>query len=105
VVRELLTPFKAETWASQRGDLPRYAEAAPDQFLDILESDLDSDDPKILALLKPASSQLFGGGCPRQPQIPIQIVDAPNSGERGTEKSGSRNDHPIISRDWVAIAH
>jgi hypothetical protein len=65
VVRELLTPFKAETWASQRGDLPRYAEAAPDQFLDILESDLDSDDPKILALLTPASSQLFGGGCPR----------------------------------------
>jgi addiction module HigA family antidote len=65
VVRELLTPFNAETWASQRSDLPRYAEAAPEQFLDILESDLESDDPKILSLLKPASTQLFGGGCPR----------------------------------------
>ncbi len=65
VVRDLLTPFKAETWASQRSDLPRYAEAAPDQFLDILENDLDSEDPKIVSLLKPASSELFGGGCPR----------------------------------------
>jgi addiction module HigA family antidote len=65
LVRELLTPFKAETWASQRSDLPRYAEAAPDQFLDILEADLDSADPKILSLLKPAGSALFGGGCQR----------------------------------------
>jgi addiction module HigA family antidote len=65
IVRELLTPFNAETWASQRSDLPRYAEGAPDQFLDILEGDLKSDDPKILSLLKPVSSTLFGGGCPR----------------------------------------
>jgi addiction module HigA family antidote len=64
-VRELLMPFAAETWASQRGDLPRYAEAAPDLFLEIVEQDLKSDDPKILSLLKPASSQMFGGGCPR----------------------------------------
>lgn len=65
LVQELLTPFKAETWASQRSDLPRYAEAAPDQFLEILEADLDGADPKILSLLKPTSSALFGGGCPR----------------------------------------
>jgi hypothetical protein len=65
IVSELLTPFNPETWASQRSDLPRYAEAAPDQFLDILEGDLESDDPKILSLLRPASSDLFGGGCPR----------------------------------------
>jgi addiction module HigA family antidote len=65
IVRELLTPFSADTWASQRGDLPRYAEAAPDEFLDILETDLKSSDPKILSLLKPASSDFFGGGCPR----------------------------------------
>ena len=65
IVRELLTPFNAETWASQRSDLPRYAEAAPDEFLNILESDLRSSDPKILSLLKPASTELFGGGCPR----------------------------------------
>ena len=65
IVRELLTPFNAETWASERSDLPRYAEAAPDEFLNILESDLRSSDPKILSLLKPASTELFGGGCPR----------------------------------------
>jgi hypothetical protein len=64
-VRELLMPFAAETWASQKSDLPLYAEAAPDLFLDIVEQDLQSDDPKILALLKPASSEFFGGGCPR----------------------------------------
>jgi addiction module HigA family antidote len=65
IVRELLTPFNAETWASQRSDLPRYAEIAPDQFLDIVDTDLRSNDPKIVSLLKPASAGLFGGGCPR----------------------------------------
>lgn len=64
-IRELLTPFAAETWASQRGDLPRYAEAAPDLFLNIVTQDLKSSDPQILALLKPASTEIFGGGCPR----------------------------------------
>jgi addiction module HigA family antidote len=64
-VRGLLTPFAAETWASQKSDLPLYAEAAPDLFLDIIEQDLQTDDPKILSLLKPASTDIFGGGCPR----------------------------------------
>ncbi len=64
-VRELLTPFAAETWASQRSDLPLYAEAAPDLFLDIVEQDLRSNDPQILSLLKPSSTDMFGGGCPR----------------------------------------
>jgi addiction module HigA family antidote len=64
-VRELLTPAAAETWASQKGDLPLYAEAAPDLFLDVVEADLRSEEPKILSLLKPASSEFFGGGCPR----------------------------------------
>ena len=64
-VRDLLMPFSAETWASQKGDLPLYAEAAPDLFLDIIEQDLETDDPKILSLLKPASTEIFGGGCPR----------------------------------------
>jgi hypothetical protein len=64
-VRELLMPFAAETWASQKSDLPLYAEAAPDLFLDIVEQDLQTDDPKILSLLKPANAEIFGGGCPR----------------------------------------
>jgi hypothetical protein len=58
-------PFAAETWASQKGDLPLYAEAAPDVFLDIVEGDLRSAEPKIFTLMKPASTDFFGGGCPR----------------------------------------
>jgi addiction module HigA family antidote len=65
VVRDLLTPFAAETWASQKSDLPFYAEAAPGVFLDTVEQDLQSEEPKILSLLEPASTEFFGGGCPR----------------------------------------
>jgi addiction module HigA family antidote len=64
-VRYLLMPFAAETWASRKGDLPLYAEAAPDVFLDIVEGDLRSAEPKIFTLMKPASTDFFGGGCPR----------------------------------------
>jgi addiction module HigA family antidote len=64
IVRGLLTPLNTRTWASQRGDLPRYAEAAPDVFLDILEQDIASAQPKVHELLRPAESIPFGG-CPR----------------------------------------
>jgi addiction module HigA family antidote len=60
IVRNLLTPLDAETWESQQNDLPRYAEAAPDVFLDILENDFASNDPQVLALLRPANSGMFG---------------------------------------------
>lgn len=65
LVRELLTPLTARGFAAQANDLPMYAEAAPDEFLDIVETDLASDDSQTLTLLKPASTALFGGGCPR----------------------------------------
>jgi addiction module HigA family antidote len=64
VVRSLLLPLNERTWASQKHDLPRYAEAAPDVFLDILEQDLASAEPKIFTLLQPADAGPFGG-CPR----------------------------------------
>lgn len=64
IVRGLLTPLDARTWASQKGDLPHYAEAAPDVFLDVLEQDLASHQPKVHELLRPADSMPFGG-CPR----------------------------------------
>ena len=64
VVRSLLLPLDTQTWASQKGDLPHYAEAAPDVFLEILEQDLASDAPKVHELLRPADSVPFGG-CPR----------------------------------------
>lgn len=64
LVRDLLTPLDGRTWTSQRRDLPRYAEAAPDTFLDILEQDLASSEPKVLALMRSADNTLFGD-CPR----------------------------------------
>jgi len=63
LIRKLLLPLKAETWASQKNDLQRYAEAAPDVFLDILEQDLKTPAPQVHALLAPADTMF--GGCPR----------------------------------------
>ena len=39
VIRRLLLPLDGRTWSAQKGDLPRYAETAPEVFLDILEED------------------------------------------------------------------
>lgn len=64
VIHGLLTPLDSRTWSAQRQDLPRYAEAAPDVFLTLLEEDLASSEPKVHALLQPADSTLFGS-CPR----------------------------------------
>jgi addiction module HigA family antidote len=59
LVRGLLVPLDPTTWQSQRDDLPRYAEAAPGVFLDLLEQDLKSDEPKVHALMTPADSRPF----------------------------------------------
>jgi addiction module HigA family antidote len=59
LIRQLLIPLDPVTWQSQRHDLPRYAEAAPELFLDILEQDLRSADPKVLALMRPAEGGMF----------------------------------------------
>ena len=64
VVRRLLTPSAGSTWLSQQNDLPQYAEAAPDTFLNIIEADLNSEDPKIAVLFAPADAG-FLGDCPR----------------------------------------
>lgn len=58
-VRELLTPFNSRTWQSQQHDLPRYAEASPEEFLRIVENDLNAKEPQILSLLKPVKGGLF----------------------------------------------
>ena len=42
LIRDLLTPLDGATWQSQQHDLPRYAEAAPEVFLELLEDDLRS---------------------------------------------------------------
>jgi plasmid maintenance system antidote protein VapI len=61
LIRDLLTPLDANTRASQQDDLPRYAEAAPEVFLDILREDLASGKPQVLELLKPADVGVLGG--------------------------------------------
>ena len=65
LIRGLLTPFTLDRLLSHDKDLPRYAEAAPDEFLTLLEADLRKSQPAVLGLLTPADSGSFGGGCPR----------------------------------------
>jgi addiction module HigA family antidote len=64
LIRRLLTPLTIEKLLSHDRDLPRYAEAAPDEFLKFLEADLKQPEPVVLGLLRPADSGFFGG-CPR----------------------------------------
>ena len=59
LIRKLLTPLTLEKLLSQDSDLPRYAEAAPDEFLKIIEEDLQRNDPVVFGLLKPVDSGAF----------------------------------------------
>jgi addiction module HigA family antidote len=56
VVRELLTPLTTRRLEANDRDLPTYAEAAPDEFLSIIERDLKSDQPEVFGLLRPVKS-------------------------------------------------
>ena len=61
VVRSLLpTPLTTRILEANDRDLPTYAEAAPDEFLSILDRDLKSQDPAVLGLLRPATAGVFG---------------------------------------------
>jgi len=64
LIRDLLEPLTIDTLLSHEGDLPRYAEAAPAEFLRILEEDLKQPSPVLLEILKPSDSGVFGS-CPR----------------------------------------
>ena len=64
LIRGLLSALTYEKLLSQDQDLPRYAEAAPDEFLRLIEADLTLPAPAVLGLLKPAGNGIFGG-CPR----------------------------------------
>ena len=59
LIRRLLTPLSVDKLLSHDKDLPRYAEAAPEEFLRLLEEDLQKEQPAVLDLLTPADS-LFG---------------------------------------------
>jgi addiction module HigA family antidote len=61
VVRYLLpAPLTTRILEANDRDLPTYAEAAPNEFLSILERDLKSKDPAVLGLLRPAGTDVFG---------------------------------------------
>lgn len=59
LIRKLLTPLTIEKLLSHDQDLPRYAEAAPDEFLKIVEDDLRCNEPVVFGLLKPVDSGSF----------------------------------------------
>lgn len=65
LVRDLLTPLKTRLLESNDRDLTAYAEAAPDEFLSIIEEDLRRPTPETYGLMRPAGGGLFGDGCPR----------------------------------------
>ncbi len=60
LIRGLLTPLTLDKLLSHDRDLPHYAEAAPDEFLKLLEEDLRQPQPVVLGLLKPVESGPFG---------------------------------------------
>ncbi len=60
VVRNLLTPSTESNWLSQKNELPQYAEAAPQIYLEVINDDLSSENPQIKALFKSTDSGIFG---------------------------------------------
>ena len=64
LIKKLMTPLSPRLLDSQSGDLPSYAEAAPDTFLEIIETDLQQPEPVVLSLLRPAGTGPMSG-CPR----------------------------------------
>ena len=65
LVKALLNPLTPERLHSSNRELARYAEAAPEVFLEILEGDLRSEESAFRQLLKPSYPFWFVGGCPR----------------------------------------
>ena len=62
LIRRLLTPLTLDKLLSHLGDLPDYAEAAPDTFLNLIEADLREPEPAVFGLLKPFKSGPLGEG-------------------------------------------
>jgi addiction module HigA family antidote len=65
LVQDTLEPLSTRKLEANERDLPLYAEAAPNAFLDIIERDLRSTQPETLGLLRPANTGIFGSSCPR----------------------------------------
>ena len=59
LIRRLLTPLTLDKLLSHEHDLRSYAEAAPDEVLKLIETDLQQQEPVIQGLLKPAGTSVF----------------------------------------------
>ncbi len=57
LVRKLLSPLDREKILSHNRDLPDYAEAAPEEFLSLLETDLRQPSPVVLELMRPVEDR------------------------------------------------
>ena len=64
-VRKLLDNMDGDTMVSQSDELQRYAEAAPEEFLNIVERDLQKNDPATQALMRPVGDSFFS----RNPRV------------------------------------
>ncbi|EMQ1230743.1 HigA family addiction module antitoxin [Escherichia coli] len=64
IVRDLLVPVTTRKLEANGRDLPLYAEAAPAEFLDIIERDLRAEKSEVMGLLRPTDTGIFGS-CPR----------------------------------------
>lgn len=62
LVRTLLTPLSAGLLMSFDKELPLLAEAAPEEFLRLIFEDLRTENPIVMSLMKPATSDPFGSG-------------------------------------------
>ena len=60
LIRKLLSPLSLDKLLSHDKELPRYAEAAPEVFLRLIEEDLRQPEPVVLGLLKPVEGGSFG---------------------------------------------
>lgn len=61
VVHDLLhAPLTTRVLEANDQDLPTYAEAVPYDFLSLIEEDLETENPAVLGLLRPANSGTLG---------------------------------------------
>jgi len=65
LIGRLLRPLSNQKLLSYKRDLPFFAEASPNEFLSILEEDLELPSPVTLELMKPATSSGILGSCDR----------------------------------------
>jgi len=63
IIERLLTPLTLDRLQSQERDLPRYAEAAPDTFLSLLERDLVSSEPVTWGCSDPSKRVCLAVAC------------------------------------------